>query len=86
MLALMLISGINNSSAQPIDTTSKHIDVARQRVPWIIGGNVAAYGGTMIALYSTWYKNYPQSHFHFFNDNNEWLQIDKAGHTWSAYT
>lgn len=40
----------------------------------------------MVALYDTWYKNYPQSKFHFFNDNKEWLQVDKAGHTWSSYS
>jgi hypothetical protein len=37
-------------------------------------------------LYDTWYKNYPQSSFHFFNDNKEWLQVDKVGHAYSAYT
>jgi uncharacterized protein YfiM (DUF2279 family) len=39
----------------------------------------------MAALYSTWYSNYPQSSFHTFNDNREWLQVDKVGHGYSAY-
>ncbi len=38
-----------------------------------------------IGLQYLWYKKYPKSHFHFFNDNNEWLQMDKIGHVTSAY-
>jgi hypothetical protein len=32
-----------------------------------------------------WYADYPQSKFHFFNDNTEWLQMDKLGHAGTAY-
>ncbi len=39
----------------------------------------------MVGLYSAWYSNYPQTNFHFFNDNNEWKQVDKVGHAYSAY-
>jgi hypothetical protein len=44
-----------------------------------------AYIATTAFLYSTWYSNYPQSSFHFFNDNNEWQMMDKLGHAGSAY-
>jgi len=43
------------------------------------------YAGSVIGLYQLWYRDYPQSAFHFYNDNGEWLQIDKAGHATSAY-
>lgn len=36
-------------------------------------------------LYNLWYKDYPQSKFHFINDNKQWLQMDKYGHGFSAY-
>ncbi|MEO7529781.1 MAG: DUF2279 domain-containing protein, partial [Sediminibacterium sp.] len=48
--------------------------------------SVAGYTGSLVALSNAWYKNYPQSSFHFFNDNDDWLQVDKAGHVFSAYT
>ena len=48
--------------------------------------NIGLYGGSMIALYNAWYKNYPQSKFHTFNDISEWQQMDKIGHAFSAYT
>lgn len=60
--------------------------IGKKRIKFVAAGNIIAYGGTMIALYDTWYKNYPQSSFHFFNDNKEWLQVDKVGHAYSAYT
>lgn len=68
------------------DSTATIQNQKNKRVKWVLAGNIIAYGGTMIALYDTWYKNYPQSNFHFFNDNKEWLQVDKVGHAWSAYS
>lgn len=41
--------------------------------------------GGMGLLYGLWYKDYPQSSFHFFNDGAEWQQMDKVGHCGSAY-
>jgi Predicted periplasmic lipoprotein (DUF2279) len=43
------------------------------------------YAGSLIALNQYWYKDYPKSKFHFFNDNAEWLQMDKAGHVFNGY-
>ncbi len=36
-------------------------------------------------LNDLWYSQYPQSNFHFFNDNKEWLQMDKVGHAFTSY-
>jgi len=44
-----------------------------------------SYLGGMGLLYGLWYRDYPQSSFHFFNDGDEWLQMDKVGHAGSAY-
>ena len=54
---------------------------------WLTGGGtVAGYGGSFIFLRAAWYKGYARSSFHTFNDVGEWLQIDKCGHAWTAYT
>jgi hypothetical protein len=66
------------------DTLAYNI-LNKKRTKLVAAGNVIGYGGTMIGLYSDWYKNYPQSNFHFFNDNAEWKQVDKVGHAYSAY-
>lgn len=44
---------------------------------------VAAIAG--IGLKYLWYKNFPKSKFHFFNDNGEWMNMDKVGHATSVY-
>src|SRR5215469_7497447 len=38
-----------------------------------------------IGLQYLWYKKFPHSKFHFFNDNAEWLNVDKVGHAATAY-
>ena len=48
-------------------------------------GCAAVYGATLYGLNKLWYSDYPRSSFHFFNDNREWLQIDKTGHFYTAY-
>ena len=70
----------NNKAFVPVEYSYN-----KKRVKTVAVSNVALYGVGMIGLYSTWYKDYPQSKFHFFNDNMEWLQIDKIGHAYSAY-
>ena len=41
--------------------------------------------GTLITLQQAWYADYNTGRFHFFNDNHEWFQMDKAGHVYSTY-
>ncbi len=53
--------------------------------PEVIFGEVIIYTGTMISLNALWYKNYKHSNFHWFDDYDEWLQMDKFGHGFSAY-
>lgn len=90
-----------DTSTEVIDTTTKRAtETARfhnsdglhkiypynkKRVKLVATANVVGYGAGLAGLYSAWYSNYPQTRFHFFNDNAEWLQVDKVGHTFSAY-
>lgn len=50
----------------------------------IITESVGA-GIALIGLNQLWYADYPRSNFHFYNDNDQWLQMDKMGHTFSSY-
>lgn len=53
---------------------------------WLAAGTGAvAYTGTVIALNEVWYKDYPRSGFHSFDDWDEWQQMDKAGHMFTTY-
>lgn len=67
------------------DTTSNRPNYTGRK--WLIGtGSVIAYGGSFVFLNEAWYKGYPRSPFHTFNDIGEWQQMDKFGHAWTAYT
>ena len=45
----------------------------------------AVTAGSLIYLNQLWYKPYASGNFHFFNDDDEWLQMDKVGHGFTTY-
>ena len=45
----------------------------------------SAYTLALVGLNQLWYADYPKSSFHFINDNEEWLQMDKMGHMSTSY-
>jgi hypothetical protein len=59
--------------------------IHKGRLIGVLSVQGAIYLGTFGGLYFLWYKNYPHARFHFFNDNNEWQQMDKCGHATTAY-
>jgi len=56
-----------------------------QRVTGVIIGESVIATATTLWLSYLWYKKFPHSKFHFFNDNAEWLNMDKMGHATTAY-
>lgn len=67
-----------------VDTPMRQLD--KRKLYWVSGACVGTYSASMTGLYSLWYKNYSGGRFHTFNDNTEWLQMDKAGHAFSSFT
>lgn len=57
----------------------------RSRFNAVIISEAAVSTIATIGLQYLWYKNFPKSRFHFFNDNDEWLNMDKVGHATTAY-
>ena len=88
------LSILGNRSIQQISTKVNRGDQQinrnvypynKKRVKIIALTNVVGYSAAMTGLYAAWYKDYPQSKFHTFNDFQEWKQMDKIGHAYSAY-
>jgi hypothetical protein len=73
----------HNANALNEDIAMDSLNKNRLKLFVITGSATYALGSA--GLYLSWYKDYPRSSFHFFNDANEWLYVDKAGHTFSAY-
>jgi hypothetical protein len=55
------------------------------RLKTVVITEVATGVAISAGLYFLWYRKHPRTHFHFFNDNGEWLQMDKIGHATTAY-
>jgi hypothetical protein len=41
--------------------------------------------GSLLALNQVWYAPYATEKFHFFNDSEQWMQMDKFGHAFTGY-
>ncbi len=80
LTTLGLHFGFSQKSIEKQDSS-----VHKTRLYSVVGGSVIAGSGLSYGLYNAWYKQYPQSSFHLFNDGKEWLQMDKYGHIYSAY-
>ncbi|NCU31934.1 MAG: DUF2279 domain-containing protein [Candidatus Moranbacteria bacterium] len=47
---------------------------------------LGVYGIGSVFVYNyIWYKDMERAPFHFYDDNKDWLQMDKHGHMYSAY-
>ncbi len=68
-----------------VSLNAQHDTLNKKRLTALIVTESVGYTGAMTGLYSLWYKNEPSSSFHTFNDNAEWLQMDKVGHGMSCY-
>lgn len=59
--------------------------VNNKRLKTVIITESVLYVGTMGLLATQWYSKEDRTSFHTFNDNKQWLQMDKVGHVFSAY-
>jgi len=64
-------------------TPSDTLNVKRRNAVIIAESTLG--GITLLGLNQLWYADYERSKFHTINDNSEWYQMDKLGHTFTAY-
>ena len=85
-LFLILLGCQTGFSQHSIDSfwkPSDSLNIKRQNA--VVISEAAVASGILVGLNQLWYADYPKSDFHFINDNSEWLQLDKAGHSFSSY-
>ncbi len=85
MCILVFVSLSSHSCAQFNKSADSSETINKKRLKGVIITESGLYAISMIGLYQLWYKDYAQSKFHFFNDNSNWLQMDKIGHGFTAY-
>lgn len=71
-------------SFHTLEDTTKSVIINQRLIPIAATGSVL-YGGSMIMLHRLWYRDFDKQPFTFFNDNDQWLQMDKVGHAMTAY-
>ena len=59
------------------------IDKSRLRIT--LAASAISWAGVLILLNEAWYRDYPRSSFHLYNDWGEWFNTDKTGHIFSSY-
>lgn len=80
---LISASSFSQSKLNQFLTPSDTLNSKRKTAVYIT--ETAVLGTTLIGLNQLWYKDYDKSKFHFINDNEDWLQMDKLGHLYSSY-
>jgi hypothetical protein len=99
ILLILSIKAASQDSLQNASTdTSKPIPIVnfskptnslfhydKKKVKLVAYTQAISYTTNFATLYSFWYKDYPKSSFHFFDDNGEYLQVDKVSHVYGAY-
>jgi hypothetical protein len=59
--------------------------IYKNRLYAVAGIESASYVTGLSILGFVWYKDHERVPFHFYDDSKGYLQMDKAGHTFSAY-
>lgn len=74
------------TQAQPIAQPTKDTNqINHSRLRTLVIGSSALYGAGLVGLNEVWYKNSPRQSFRWFDDSQEWKQVDKLGHFFGAY-
>ena len=85
---IVFISFVFQLTAQDINTSyliNKNDSLTKKRKQILLITEASLYTLSLVSLNQLWYADYPRSNFHFINDNQEWLQMDKFGHMMASY-
>ena len=85
-LFLLFISFAFSQGRAQTKLKSDSLSLNKKRLHTVLAVEAATVAGSLYLLNDLWYKDYPRSPFHFFNDNKEWQQMDKLGHATTSCT
>ncbi len=67
----------------PFFNRAPHLN--KKRVIGVSSSVGSVWAGSMIGLQTIWYKDATPNQFQVIDDSKNWLQMDKAGHVYTAY-
>lgn len=90
LITILLFCFINLAALAQIDSTNQKLlifepatEVSKPRLYSVSGIWAASYGSSLYLLSTYWYNDLQG--FRIFNDNKNWLQVDKMGHAHTCY-
>ena len=81
---IYVVNSITIFAQKNTDTTDQS-DISSITMYKAIAFTSAYYAGSMYILSKTWYKDRKTVPFHFYNDNQAFMQVDKFGHCFGSY-
>jgi len=64
---------------------SQRDSLQQKNIKKVLLAETGLYVVSMTTLGSMWYSQFDKSHWHWFDDSGEWLQMDKMGHVFASY-
>jgi len=83
LLFFVFSQSFSQSKLESFLLPSDTLNTSRRSLVLISEASIAT--ASLAGLHQLWYADYAKSKFHTIDDNNEWLQMDKMGHMFSAY-
>jgi len=89
IFCFLLLGFVNNLCKGQTNTKLSFFEVPdtlnKKRALTIGITSAAIYTASVITVNQFWYKDFPKTKFHTFNDWGQWENVDKYGHAYSAY-
>lgn len=85
ILTILLCSNVAHAQLTPPNFWKASDTLHKPRRNFVAITQTSLAAITLVGLDRVWYADFPRSSFQFKNDNNEWLQMDKMGHLFTAY-
>ncbi len=85
LFSLFLVNNVSFAGDFSIQNSLEKDSINQSRLIFVGSSMATAYVASLILLDQAWYKDFPRSSFHFHDDNKDWLQIDKLGHSTTSY-
>ncbi len=82
LFALIFLYGIQGLNAQILPADSV---LSKKKLYAVAAIEGSIWVGSVVGLNYAWYSDFEKSSWHSFNDNSEWLQVDKVGHATTSY-
>lgn len=82
-IGMMMVSSI--SHAQPLFMEQYPVTMDTARLKRVAYSQLGSYIAGVSFLSFVWYKDSKRVPFHYYDDSKGYLQVDKAGHAFTAY-